>query len=215
MRLVVVTSIVTFFAVGLAAVPASAAELVTNGDFENGNTAFTSTYVYGQTTAPGGYYLNTGGDHTTGSGTYLLADPDGGSDYFWSETFAVQANSDYAFSVYVGSNSSNNEPIFQAQANGAIIAGLPGVEPAGYTHVTGAYNSGSATSVTLRLYNLNSDYSFNDLRVDDISFTGPAAADGAIGDVPEPASWAMMVGGFGMVGGAVRRRRGAGRAAIA
>jgi len=27
------------------------------------------------------------------------------------------------------------------------------------------------------------------------------------GAVPEPATWAMMIGGFGMVGGAVRRRR--------
>jgi hypothetical protein len=26
--------------------------------------------------------------------------------------------------------------------------------------------------------------------------------------VPEPASWAMMVGGFGLVGGAMRRRIG-------
>ena len=28
-----------------------------------------------------------------------------------------------------------------------------------------------------------------------------------VGDVPEPASWAMMVGGFGLVGGALRSRR--------
>jgi hypothetical protein len=30
---------------------------------------------------------------------------------------------------------------------------------------------------------------------------------GAIGGVPEPASWAMMLGGFGLVGGTMRRRR--------
>jgi len=35
-----------------------------------------------------------------------------------------------------------------------------------------------------------------------------------ISDVPEPASWAMMIGGFGAVGGSLRRRRGA-AAAIA
>ncbi len=27
------------------------------------------------------------------------------------------------------------------------------------------------------------------------------------GAVPEPATWAMMIGGFGMVGGAMRRTR--------
>lgn len=36
----------------------------------------------------------------------------------------------------------------------------------------------------------------------DIYFTGEA-----VGLVPEPASWAMMLGGFGLLGGAVRRRR--------
>ena len=32
-------------------------------------------------------------------------------------------------------------------------------------------------------------------------------APAAAGAVPEPASWAMMVGGFGLLGGAMRRRR--------
>lgn len=36
-----------------------------------------------------------------------------------------------------------------------------------------------------------------------ISFVGVAAA------VPEPATWAMMIAGFGLVGGAVRRRQSA------
>ena len=33
--------------------------------------------------------------------------------------------------------------------------------------------------------------------------------------VPEPATWAMMIGGFGLVGGAMRRRRSAGKLAAA
>ena len=37
--------------------------------------------------------------------------------------------------------------------------------------------------------------------IDDVTFTLNAAA------VPEPAAWAMMIGGFGLVGGALRRRR--------
>ncbi len=31
--------------------------------------------------------------------------------------------------------------------------------------------------------------------------------DAPIGEVPEPATWAMMIAGFGLVGGAMRRRR--------
>ncbi len=34
---------------------------------------------------------------------------------------------------------------------------------------------------------------------------GPTAPPGA---VPEPSTWAMMIGGFGMIGGAMRRRKG-------
>lgn len=33
-------------------------------------------------------------------------------------------------------------------------------------------------------------------------------ANQATGAVPEPATWAMMIGGFGMIGGAMRRRKG-------
>jgi hypothetical protein len=47
---------------------------------------------------------------------------------------------------------------------------------------------------------------------------GPTGAVGAgtpvlvTTPVPEPATWAMMIGGFGLLGAAVRRRRAAGRA---
>ena len=50
-----------------------------------------------------------------------------------------------------------------------------------------------------------------------IAFTGPIDPkrfsfaglwdDEAVASVPEPASWAMFIGGFGLVGGAVRRRQ--------
>lgn len=39
------------------------------------------------------------------------------------------------------------------------------------------------------------------------AITAGAAITGAISPVPEPATWAMMIGGFGMVGGAMRRRK--------
>jgi hypothetical protein len=35
----------------------------------------------------------------------------------------------------------------------------------------------------------------------------PGELDSAFPAFPEPASWAMMVGGFGFVGGAMRGRR--------
>jgi len=44
------------------------------------------------------------------------------------------------------------------------------------------------------------------LSVDDVHFTFAAPA-GGVGGVPEPASWAMMIAGFGGVGALMRRRR--------
>jgi hypothetical protein len=39
-----------------------------------------------------------------------------------------------------------------------------------------------------------------------ISFS-PGGNDAGVGSVPEPASWAMMLGGFGVIGGTLRRRQ--------
>lgn len=45
----------------------------------------------------------------------------------------------------------------------------------------------------------------------DVFFSGLAEAE-AVQAIPEPASWAMMIAGFGLVGGALRRRRALARA---
>lgn len=69
---------------------------------------------------------------------------------------------------------------------------------AGVTYVSGAFSEGA----TLR----NPDV----IGTEAPSYIGPnllleAAAD-PVGAVPEPSTWAMMIAGFGMVGGALRRR---------
>jgi len=54
--------------------------------------------------------------------------------------------------------------------------------------------------------------------VDNVAFTQNGATttyNFEVSAVPEPTTWAMMLGGFGMVGGALRRRRKVGAASIA
>ena len=80
--------------------------------------------------------------------------------------------------------------------NGATLLGTVG----GPATTTGQFVlSFSAASITRVAVAAGS---FDDwVGVDNVTFT-PVAAGG----VPEPASWALMIGGFGLVGGAMRRR---------
>lgn len=59
----------------------------------------------------------------------------------------------------------------------------------------------SDVSTTLRFRDISTSGGFANIALDAVSLTGAAAA------VPEPVSWAMMVGGFGLVGGTMRRRQ--------
>jgi len=45
------------------------------------------------------------------------------------------------------------------------------------------------------------------LAIDDFSLAGTFAAAPGAGGVPEPATWGLMIAGFGLAGGALRRRR--------
>jgi hypothetical protein len=84
-----------------------------------------------------------------------------------------------------------------------------------------SYSGGSTTSGQLTAYAAlfppnNSGFTFDSftvgLTITDLAT--PATLDSSFlsysivspGAVPEPASWAMMVGGFGMIGGAIRRK---------
>jgi hypothetical protein len=64
---------------------------------------------------------------------------------------------------------------------------------------TGEFTAGAGTSVVARIVNTNIVAGGNDFALDNIS----------VGNVPEPATWGLMVIGFGMVGAGMRRRSSA------
>lgn len=75
--------------------------------------------------------------------------------------------------------------------------------------VQSGYVSGSAIASTLTFANST----FASLGLDQGVYAYASSNDtvtvriGSVAAVPEPATWAMMVGGFGMLGSALRRRR--------
>jgi hypothetical protein len=89
-------------------------------------------------------------------------------------------------------------------ANSAIVAVLygpgadTGANPNPWTHYSSTVNL-AAGSYQIRFAETDNQLFFNQ-GVDNVSVTA--------GGVPEPASWALMIGGFGLAGAALRRRRG-------
>ncbi len=208
---------------------ASAANLVTNGDFEAGNTGFTSDYTYspGSGLAEGVYTVDQSpsswhgsfaaiGDHTSGSGNMFIANGshDTTKNVWMSGVIAVTAGENYFFEAFVASLYPAAPPVltFMYSLDGGpaqALATLSNSLPLGvWEGMSTSFNTGTATSVQLFLLNAQSAYQGNDFALDDVylgtkSIVNPDPG----GTVPEPASWAMMIAGFGAVGTAMRRRK--------
>lgn len=219
----------------IAQAPIPVASLITNGDFQNGFTGFTSSYVYRDpvvnqtntvfdqgtfTVAPNlnspiaihpspglpDYY-----DHTTGnaSGNFMVINGSTEANkVFWSTTLNVEPNSFYVFSMWlsVWNNSSNNLPQIQVGFNGAVaMIAMPPVPLGTWTNFSTTWYSGSNTTVQIDLQDNVLDFGGNDFGLDDVSFGFSGAA------VPEPAAIFLMSAVLFGVGGykvyQVRKKR--------
>ena len=102
---------------------------------------------------------------------------------------ALEANSTYGFFVTLSGTSTLTTGGFGAASNGIVSLSGNALGKRGFTGFT----------TINRSFNGTINY----------AITPPPAATppAATPAVPEPATWAMMVGGFGLVGGALRRRR--------
>jgi hypothetical protein len=178
-----------------AATPAPAAapaNLVVNGDFESGNTGFTSGYVYGNVNGPTTYTITTnpsqadgaypdwynGGDHTSGKGNMLVVNgANSATTPIWEETVTVTPNTTYTFSYWGAEvdHDSSSLPRLQLNINGSPVGDNSIQEKSpdnggSWEKFTFTWNSGSSTSATLALFDLNTDTGWNDFALDDISF---------------------------------------------
>jgi hypothetical protein len=159
--------------------------------------AFTATYVFDDTL---GLATNNGVEHSAhGGSTYpALATPNlstsltiNGLTYSFVGTFygEIYASYEAAFS-YLSSNAQSGTATLTNTVYDGFGAAYPDPAFAFSGSVAGALGNSGQFSLGDQI-----------LRLTNSTYAVSAAAA-----VPEPASWAMFIGGFGLVGGAMRRR---------
>jgi gliding motility-associated-like protein len=161
--------------------------LIANGDFSNGNTGFSSAYVFDPVNVTEGEYFvgpsphnwnanapASCGDHTSGSGNMMIINGDlvAGVNV-WQQQITVQPNTTYAFSTWIQSISPFSPAILQFSINGAPLGNAFNASPITcfWQQFYTTWNSGSNSTATISLVNQNTAMHGNDFALDDISFS--------------------------------------------
>lgn len=170
-----------------ASVSANAAELVSNGGFESGLTGWTASGNTGYSTV-----LN----ESVHSGVAAYRNGAVGSPGFLSQTVATIAGQSYNYSFWL-QNDGGNPNAFSASLGGVVLTALSDAASFGFTHFSGTIVAASNNAAYTFSFRQDPNY----WRLDDVSLTS------AVGGVPEPASWALMITGFLGAGAAIRANR--------
>lgn len=166
--------------------------LIVNGDFEQGNTNFSTGYIvgtggtWGQLSFEGTYAISSSpsfvhnnfqfcNDHTPNPGTNQMVVNGSGTPGIevWCQTINVDPNTDYQFSTWATSViNSTNVAQLQFSINGAPLGNIfsPTSSACDYTQFFEEWNSTTLTSVEVCITNLNVSNSGNDFAIDDIYF---------------------------------------------
>lgn len=212
----------------VAVAPASAANLLTNGSFESFGAPgdFTGWTYAGDGLAPSAITYGSATGYPTGAyGEAVPADDSGSASpdavgdhaaYFVSDA-ATQTLSQtlslgvgvytIGFSAYVPLNGYGNafDASFTGDVAGTSLANftVDGSAPGQWQTFSGVANILTAGDYTTTFTFHSGAFPAGDVVIDRVY----VVAGDVTGAVPEPASWAMMLAGFGMIGGALRSRR--------
>jgi len=207
MKMVVAVAVLATMALSA---PANAVNLLVNGDFEAstsnyatppgwtniGHTEGVINYSIGPVPAyDGSYFYDLGGygdsNGPVGDGIGQTVATNIGGNYtltFGLSSEDVQGNSQ--LTVYIGSLAT----VYDLTSTGTYFQ-------KGFTTYSIDYTATASSTWIRFIETANPSGGNNDPLIDGVSFTG-----GGGGAVPEPATWALMLIGFGTIGGAMRRR---------
>lgn len=196
------TKVAACAALAFAAVPAMAAELVTNGSFENGSAGWYSNNYSIFQNAP---YAHTG-SWTSGTGCVGAACTSSyNSGSYVGQSLATTVGTAYTLSFWVlesGGPTSSMSIFWGGNLISAVTNPANNTYPSGWVQYTYSGLVASSTATDLQIHGRQDPAG---IYFDDIS-----VSDGQTSAVPEPGTWLTMVLGFGALGAAMRRRRAAG-----
>jgi hypothetical protein len=126
-----------------------------------------------------------------------------------SQTFSDIAGEVYNVDFWTLSGGTNDPVAFLRVSVGA--AGLTYDDTiVGYVNGGFSFTGTGSDTITIAGKTNPSEWFVDDVSISDTGRNvGPSGPGGGAGGVPEPASWALMILGFGGVGAALRRRQGA------
>ena len=157
------------------------------------------------------------GDHTTGDGQMLIVNGNRAADMLvWSTTVFVDSDTQYDFTAWAASLYPRSPSSLAFRINGTLLDSpffLPSDTGAWQQFAAGWY-SGGATTATLSLININTEWNGNDFALDDIALTTrPQVSDIDIPEdppepVPEPGSTLLLLAsGLASLAGAKKLRK--------
>ncbi|HEU4574722.1 MAG TPA: gliding motility-associated C-terminal domain-containing protein [Chitinophagaceae bacterium] len=161
--------------------------LVQNGDFEQGNTGFSSQYVNCNSNNclyPEGYYAVganptyfqvgfLGRDHTTGTGNFMVVNGASTANVaVWCESINVKPNANYVFSTWLSNMVVGTPAQLQFSINGVPWGNIFTAPDNQYEWkaFNATWNSGTNTVATICIVNQNINPFGNDFGLDDIFF---------------------------------------------
>ena len=167
-------------------------DLITNGNFSNGNVGFDSDYnyfnpsnltfvqkAYGVVTNPNIWESGFSAlcvDHTSATGQMMVIDgstTNAGNDLVWGQTMPVTAGQNYTFSFFAQSLTNSNASSIRVVINGVTVGtlNLTTTICSWNQFPPFVWNSGASTSAQVQLFDTNISSVGNDFAIDDITFT--------------------------------------------